>query len=217
MFKRRGLIPRIWLLLALSLLACVMVHYNTIVHPFTLADNRHYTFYVFRRLTNPHWIKYAVTPIYVVCGWACIQALGARPRDIVTEAKKKQSGQKTDSKEGSQQRSRPPSLPDGANGARTSFVIIWLATTTLQLITAPLVEPRYLILPWIFWRMHVPIQQQQGNQEPKTLRGRLSAIDHRLVLETAWLLLVNAASGYVFLYCGFEWPQEPGLVQRFMW
>jgi hypothetical protein len=24
-------------------------------------------------------------------------------------------------------------------------------------------------------------------------------------------------TGYVFLYKGFEWPQEPGKVQRFMW
>lgn len=41
--------------------------------------------------------------------------------------------------------------------------------------------------------------------------------DHRLWLETAWFLTVNLATGYIFLYWGFEWPQEPGRVQRFMW
>jgi alpha-1,2-glucosyltransferase len=41
--------------------------------------------------------------------------------------------------------------------------------------------------------------------------------DYRLWLETAWFLLINFVTGYVFLYRGFEWPQEPGLVQRFMW
>jgi alpha-1,2-glucosyltransferase len=35
--------------------------------------------------------------------------------------------------------------------------------------------------------------------------------------ETFWFLLINTVTGYVFLYRGFEWPQEPGKVQRFMW
>ena len=41
--------------------------------------------------------------------------------------------------------------------------------------------------------------------------------DHRLWLETMWFLTVNLGTGYVFLYWGFTWPQEPGKVQRFMW
>lgn len=41
--------------------------------------------------------------------------------------------------------------------------------------------------------------------------------DHRLWLETMWFLTINLATGYIFLYWGFEWPQEPGKVQRFMW
>ena len=41
--------------------------------------------------------------------------------------------------------------------------------------------------------------------------------DHRLWLETIWFLAVNLATGYIFLYWGFAWPQEPGKVQRFMW
>lgn len=41
--------------------------------------------------------------------------------------------------------------------------------------------------------------------------------DHCLWLETVWFLTINLATGYVFLSWGFEWPQEPGKVQRFMW
>ena len=41
--------------------------------------------------------------------------------------------------------------------------------------------------------------------------------DHRLWFETIWFLTVNMATGYMFLYRGFAWPQEPGRVQRFMW
>ena len=78
-FKRRRLVPRLWLVTTSVALACTAVHYNTVVHPFLLADNRHYMFYVFKLLMRPWWMKYVVTPIYVVLGWACIQALGARP------------------------------------------------------------------------------------------------------------------------------------------
>ena len=41
--------------------------------------------------------------------------------------------------------------------------------------------------------------------------------DHRLWLETVWFLIVNGVTCYVFLFKGFEWPQEKGKVQRFMW
>ena len=38
-----------------------------------------------------------------------------------------------------------------------------------------------------------------------------------LWLETLWFLGINAAVGYMFLYKGFEWESERGMVQRFMW
>jgi alpha-1,2-glucosyltransferase len=206
MFKRRHLAPRIWVLALFVVVACLVVHFNTIVHPFTLADNRHYTFYVFRLLMRPVWMKYAVTPIYILCGWACIQALSARPLSATRPAQSKD----TDS---TPRRSRPLNLPDGTTSATTSFVLIWLATTTLQLITAPLVEPRYLILPWIFWRMHLPLQQYF----PAPNKKQVKVHDDRLLLESIWYLTINAITGVIFLTWGFSWPQEPGKVQRFMW
>lgn len=43
------------------------------------------------------------------------------------------------------------------------------------------------------------------------------AHDPRLWVETLWFGLINIGTAYVFLYKGFEWVQEPGNVQRFMW
>lgn len=111
-------------------------------------------------------------------------------------------------------------LPDSTHSATTSFVLVWVVTSALQLITAPLVEPRYFILPWIFWRLHLPVQTSQD--EDSQIRDRRLAslwerVDPKLALETAWLLAINAATGYIFLEWGFAWPQEPGKVQRFMW
>jgi len=42
----------------------------TIWHPFLRADNRHYVFYLLRWIFLPYpWMKYAITPIYLACGW----------------------------------------------------------------------------------------------------------------------------------------------------
>ncbi|KAI6820853.1 hypothetical protein KC340_g8468 [Hortaea werneckii] len=207
-FKRRRLLPRLWLFILLLGIAGVVVWANTIVHPFTLADNRHYVFYVFRLLLRPPWMRCAVIPVYVFCAWACIQALGGGPLRS--------------------HRSPTNLLPDGEHSVTCSFILIWLATSALQLITAPLVEPRYFILPWLFWRMHLPLRSpsrmENRRASPKTKNSTITSTqglwhdyDHRLWLETVWLLAINVVTGYIFLNWGYEWPQEPGKIQRFMW
>ncbi|KAK5127625.1 hypothetical protein LTR85_006966 [Meristemomyces frigidus] len=201
-FRRGSRLPRLGLVALCLGVACVAVWANTIVHPFTLADNRHYIFYIFRLLMRPWWMRYAVIPVYVMCAWSCMQALGGGPATGIQA---------------------PGSLPDGEHAATTSFVLVWVATSTLQLVTAPLVEPRYFILPWIFWKMHLPLRQpllkdSDGNTvHPGSWSSLWENYDHRLVLETGWLLAINAVTVYIFLNWGFGWPQEPGKVQRFMW
>jgi alpha-1,2-glucosyltransferase len=41
--------------------------------------------------------------------------------------------------------------------------------------------------------------------------------DLRVIFETVWLLTINQALQYLFLYKTFTWPSEPGNVQRFLW
>ncbi|WBW71716.1 dolichyl-phosphate-glucose-glycolipid alpha-glucosyltransferase Alg10 [Schizosaccharomyces osmophilus] len=59
------LFSRITLLL-LPLLFLI-IKYNTIMHPFLLADNRHYVFYVFNRFRRYWWLKYLGAPVYALC------------------------------------------------------------------------------------------------------------------------------------------------------
>jgi alpha-1,2-glucosyltransferase len=184
-----------------TILGLFAVHYNTIVHPFTLADNRHYVFYVFRVLRRNAGTKYLVIPIYYICAWMTIQTL-ASPSE--TEGEDRQ-----DHKE-----SHPTSVETDRQPCRISFILIWLVTAALSVITAPLVEPRYFIVPYIIWRLHVP--NIGASLSLKRANGRTS-YDMRLMLETVWLLAVNAAVGYNFLYRGFSWPNEPGKIQRFLW
>ena len=45
--------------------------YSRIHHPFLLSDNRHYTFYVWRRVYMVHpMMPYALVPAYLACAWA---------------------------------------------------------------------------------------------------------------------------------------------------
>jgi alpha-1,2-glucosyltransferase len=230
LFKRRALLPRILVLGLFVALALLSVRFNTLIHPFTLADNRHYIFYVFRILRHKWWIRYAATPAYIACAWLSIQALGSAPQDRTKPSgprdptPSKEQNAKTASR-GSPRRLLP--LPDTTQSANTSFLIIWLLTTTLTLISAPLVEPRYFILPWIFFRLHLPLSHpQQGRSagEKQDSMRNASLVtklwtqhDKRLWLETLWFAVVNAVTMWLFLHRGFEWEQEPGNVQRFMW
>jgi hypothetical protein len=69
----------------------------------------------------------------------------------------------------------------------------------------------------------LPLSQPQlpekpDEKEPFTLLAKLwGQHDKRLWLETVWFGVVNAGTMWLFLHRGFEWEQEPGNVQRFMW
>ena len=255
----------------------VVVHYNTIVHPFTLADNRHYMFYVFRILLRHRLIKYIAVLIYAECAWSTLAALGGLPTARQAPQQAPQQGPSLRKRKVPEVEPFPPSpelnlgptkrsksqesiLPPSADpafsprmteipqeyanypllllpkkrkgqvsGHRASFILIWLLATALSIITTPLVEPRYLIVPWLIWRLHMASPRPKKDYAPAERRGtmgkRLQAFkavlyerhDHGLWLESAWFLTINLATGYIFLYWGFEWPQEPGKVQRFMW
>ncbi len=194
--------------------ALAAVHYNTIIHPFTLADNRHYVFYVFRILRLHPVLKYLAAPVYILCGWATIQTL-SNPQFTSPSAAPQDKPQIPVS------RQPPRNLPSPAfhpQSHYTSFVLVWLATTALSVITAPLVEPRYFILLWVVWRLHVPaLPPRSRHRQGSWARRFWDEYDHRLWFETGWFLLVNFVTVYVFLRRGFEWPQEPGKVQRFLW
>jgi alpha-1,2-glucosyltransferase len=188
--------PRVWILVIFTGISLAIVHYNTIIHPFTLADNRHYVFYVFR-LLRCHWlVRYLAAPVYVLTGWLAIFSLKQNWLSFDLERKHDTSAK--------------------IKAERNGLFLVWLASSALSLITAPLVEPRYFILPWILWRLQaaVPLKNLEGTSGA----ARLKALDHSwLGFETVWYLAINGMTGYIFLNWTFEWDQEPGAKQRFMW
>ncbi|KKK26451.1 hypothetical protein ARAM_000247 [Aspergillus rambellii] len=243
---RRGLPKVLTAVLVLGIMLAV-VHFNTIVHPFTLADNRHYVFYVFRILLRSHpYTRYAATIIYFLGGWMVISALGFSPltsaprlASVVktqpplsspspSEQQATKGQQMTERKQKASKKPAAAPAPAPApispevladlqahimrrqrlqyETSRVSFVLVWLAATALSLITAPLVEPRYLIIPWVMWRLHLPpspapvvYRQARDQDEKKDLEARI-AVNFPLFLETAWFLAINAVTGLLFLY-----------------
>ena len=220
-------LPRLAILIPILATTLVTIHYNTLVHPFTLADNRHYTFYVFRLLTRHPLTKYLVSPLYLFFGWACISALaGMKPiEEEPTPIKKSDKGWP-------ETKPRIPGYDADREAVRALSFILWLLTSALSLASTPLVEPRYFILPWMMWRIQIPLSSITNLREDNHSRARLAGTQksgvlgalvdiftrsHILNLETLWLLLVNAVTCYLFLYRGFSWPSEPSSIQRFMW
>lgn len=54
-------------LVPLTVLCLAAVHLGTIAHPFLLADNRHFTFYLWRKVINrTSWTRYALAPLYAL-------------------------------------------------------------------------------------------------------------------------------------------------------
>ncbi|KAL6299647.1 glucosyltransferase [Sparassis latifolia] len=57
-----------------GLVAIIMgmtIYKFTIHHPFLLSDNRHYTFYIWRRIFLLHpVVPYLLIPVYIACAWA---------------------------------------------------------------------------------------------------------------------------------------------------
>ncbi|KAI1474007.1 glycosyltransferase family 59 protein [Daldinia eschscholtzii] len=219
------------LLLAGALVVTTLiVRYNTIIHPFTLADNRHFMFYVFRyTILRTWWLRYALVPVYMICGWLCWVTLQGNPSSTLPAQKRQWILTPFDTK--SKALSSPPTSkrPSSIGSPTIDVATIPPSTSTalillaaiFSLVTAPLVEPRYFILPWVFWRLLVPAQPTF----PVSRSGPTSWVSLYLtpLLETVWFLLINAATMYVFITRPFYWrgPDgellDNGNVQRFMW
>lgn len=229
-FRRRDFLPRMLISFGFLILALVIVRFNTIVHPFTLADNRHYNFYIFKLLLRPWWVRYMVTPVYVVTAWACLEQRGEAP--IADPSKSGEtspaSGRMAAAYEqGTEKRNTESSqrilrLADGKSSAMVSFQLVCVLTAALSLCSAPLVEPRYCIIPFVIWRIHLPlyavdVTRDMGKKGKPSWSAVLADYDFRVVIETIWFLIINAVTGYIFLYKTFEWKSEPGGLQRFMW
>lgn len=223
-----------------------IVKYNTIIHPFTLADNRHYMFYIFRyTIRRPGLFRFYLIVPYVVSALLAYTTLslgdsGAEaapsrfdnhPYALVPSAFVSKGDGKSPFKRGTL--SNVTTLEDDEGPQLTiptSNALLLLVATALSLITAPLVEPRYFIIPWVMWRLLVPAW---STRKYATCVRRVPLVnsvasvgtrfDLRLVFESLWFLAINIATMSIFLLKPYQWRAEDGTLldegrlQRFMW
>ncbi|XP_005865747.1 PREDICTED: dol-P-Glc:Glc(2)Man(9)GlcNAc(2)-PP-Dol alpha-1,2-glucosyltransferase [Myotis brandtii] len=63
----------------LTVVSVFLVWKFTYVHKYLLADNRHYTFYVWRRVIQRYEIvKYLLVPVYIFAGWSITDSLKSK-------------------------------------------------------------------------------------------------------------------------------------------
>ncbi|KAL5614826.1 hypothetical protein BROUX41_004914 [Berkeleyomyces rouxiae] len=233
------------------LLSAVVVKFNTIVHPFTLADNRHYMFYIFRyTIRKSDTIRLALILPYSICRWLCWGALTSKSQSMLsfqthepTEFNnhpilKAPAPKSKVTKEKRANRTLGVSTisedPASCGPTTASTAAILLIAATLSLVTAPLVEPRYFVIPWVMWRLLVPAwDMTELRLTPLSCVTRLPLVsrmvefggryDVRLFVETLWFLVVNAVTMYIFIAKAYTWKAEDGTVldggrlQHFMW
>ncbi|KAF7694058.1 dol-P-Glc:Glc(2)Man(9)GlcNAc(2)-PP-Dol alpha-1,2-glucosyltransferase [Silurus meridionalis] len=150
-----------FLFLLITALSLLLVWKFTFVHQYLLADNRHFPFYVWKRIVQKHeLVRFLLIPAYLFAAWNFMDTLNSKSLFWIV-----------------------------------AFCMCLVAATVPQ----KLLEFRYFILPYLLYRVHVP----------------LSSLP-RLMLEFALYSTVNAATIYIFIQKTFQWPDSPA-VQRFMW
>jgi alpha-1,2-glucosyltransferase len=120
---------------ALQFTAVLMVG-GRIHHPFLLADNRHYTFYVWRRVFMVHpVVPHVLVPGYLACAWAWFLRVGAYLLLLLLARMLMAS-----------------SAPE-----QTLLQTLVLPVCVLPtLLPTPLLEPRYFLVPYVLLRAQVP-------------------------------------------------------------
>ncbi len=178
-----------------------------IEHPFIIADNRHYTFYIWRKLFKVHdYAKYVHIPVYLVCMSALFKSLGTFIDHIFTVIW------------------RMAHNSFAAHLIHSFDFAIWAICTVVALVPTPLMEFRYYIQSFYFLcllTMNSEFLSKAGNEGTKraekgsNVRDIWSGIP--IFFNSLFYAIVNAVTIVVFLYFPFEWSWEPGMKQRFMW
>jgi len=108
-----------------SLLSVLAAEYGTIAHPFVLSDNRHYSFYFFKRIVSSHrMVRSVIIPAVVTIVWNALRIGIENPLSGITK---------------------------NAKAGRMVFIFCVLVT----LVPTPLIEFRYYNLPIIFCLMEM--------------------------------------------------------------
>lgn len=110
--------------LAVAFISAIFVAVDkyTTAHPYLLADNRHYTFYIWQRTYQRYsWFKYSMIPIYYAFIWLIASRL---------------------------QLALSKRMPNSSHAVRSLWILAFFGFTAATLIPSALLEFRYFIVPF---------------------------------------------------------------------
>eukprot|EP00922_Rhytidocystis_sp_ex-Travisia-forbesii_P051301 GHVS01076161.1.p1 GENE.GHVS01076161.1~~GHVS01076161.1.p1 ORF type:complete len:582 (+),score=47.50 GHVS01076161.1:520-2265(+) len=214
---------------------------RNIVHPFLLADNRHYMFYIWKRLLRHQIARLLVVPLgtgfflgTVIAHYALPSKAAAaavpwwRSLSSVWETSQHGGGRELASNSnnfvGAVDHASFPTgtiakhvdCPDDVDRGTGLIHAAALAVGSLLcVVPAELLEVRYWTMPALLLLLHLPPRQPRVNSD----NGHPE--DLWITLRTEWLCLVthmcvNVVVFYVFLYCPFA-TEEGSELSRFMY
>jgi alpha-1,2-glucosyltransferase len=164
---------------ATALMLALIWKSGTYVHPFALADNRHYTFYIYRRvLLRGPYARAALSLLYGAGLSVPLLTIGLRAEEAFVGAGKKEGLD-----------------PTRWVVAETVTEIALLAVIAVCVVPASLLEPRYFVPGYFLTMVRVLARMQ--------LNARYAW------LSCFGLLIVNLAFVFVFCEMPFDRPPDP--------
>uniref|UniRef100_A0A1I7TR18 Dol-P-Glc:Glc(2)Man(9)GlcNAc(2)-PP-Dol alpha-1,2-glucosyltransferase n=1 Tax=Caenorhabditis tropicalis TaxID=1561998 RepID=A0A1I7TR18_9PELO len=147
--------------LLLQATVAILVYNFSYDHPYLLADNRHFTFYIWKRFLALPSLRCSFSPLYVLSATFLNKATWH---------------------------------------IHVFHKILFAVGCFFTLVPAHLFEMRYYIIPYVIWRLSATIHRHKS----------------LLLMELASQIAIFSVVFYLFLFRSFEWPNEPGVRQRFM-
>jgi len=156
-------------LASICTIVLVLLIYNfTYEHIYLLADNRHYTFYLWKNIFRKNLaIRYFLIPVYVYSLFSIITLIEI-------------------------------------GGHTVLFQLVYMLTVLIAVIPQQLLEFRYFIIPFLFFRLHIA-----------TLPTQKELWKWALLIEAFLYIILNVFTLVMFLFFPFQW--EDRTLQRFMW
>eukprot|EP00921_Rhytidocystis_pertsovi_P009817 GHVQ01015770.1.p1 GENE.GHVQ01015770.1~~GHVQ01015770.1.p1 ORF type:complete len:689 (+),score=17.75 GHVQ01015770.1:648-2714(+) len=200
----------------LTQLVCVAVFHllmrqsGEFVHPFLLADNRHYTFYVWKDILRFHVVRLWIVPLVVgvVVGSLCCR-LGSIASSFCLlgccRCGNSSLGIAPSASGPSSSRCCTPSPSRAIQRSVSHFVYVAVICfcSCVSLIPAGLIEVRYFTVPLLLVLLHLPVLPPHN--------GHFEAYRNELTTEFFYVItniVVNAIVIYVFVFRHFAMQDE---------
>uniref|UniRef100_A0A803MJ51 Dol-P-Glc:Glc(2)Man(9)GlcNAc(2)-PP-Dol alpha-1,2-glucosyltransferase n=1 Tax=Chenopodium quinoa TaxID=63459 RepID=A0A803MJ51_CHEQI len=169
------------------------VHFFSIAHPYLLADNRHYPFYIWRKVSNIHQ-PYSLNLAFLIS-----YLMTSRPQDSVSKPAEGYVQQAHLSYPSKQLTELCFAFLSTGKSRSRIWVLAYFLACAAVLVPTPLIEFRYYTIPFFIFMLNCGIDDI-----------------NKWLLMAILYVVINSFTMYMFLFRSFQWSHESG-VQRFIW